>query len=109
MTFLDELAERLINSHGADLKDCAVILPSKRSSLYLKKALSTYKSISSNNPGNAEVHFDLATLYASLNKKDKALFHMKYAERLFLKKNNLKSARLAHQQISLIQKNVYDK
>ena len=40
MTFLDELAERLINSHGADLKDCAVILPSKRSSLYLKKALS---------------------------------------------------------------------
>lgn len=75
----------------------------------LKKALSTYKSISSNNPGNAEVHFDLATLYVSLGKKNKALFHMKYAERLFLKKNNLKSARLAHQQISLIQKNVYDK
>jgi len=40
MTFLDEIADRLIESHGHDLKECAVVLPSKRSSLFLKKALS---------------------------------------------------------------------
>ena len=66
----------------------------------LKKALSIYQNISIENPGNAEVHFDLATLYASLDKKEKALFHMKYAERIFLQKNNLNSAELSRQQIN---------
>ena len=74
-----------------------------------KKALTTYKNISNENPENAEVHFDLATLYASLNKKDKALFHMKNAERIFLKKYNLNSAKLARQQINLIQNNDFVK
>lgn len=68
-----------------------------------KKALSTYQNISSENPSNAEVHFDLATLYASLGKKEKALFHMKYAERIFLQKNNLNSAGLSRQQINLME------
>jgi ATP-dependent helicase/nuclease subunit B len=39
MNFLDEVAEQLIENHGSDLKDIAVILPSKRASLFLKKSI----------------------------------------------------------------------
>jgi len=39
MNFLDEVAEQLIENHGSDLKDVAVILPSKRASLFLKKSI----------------------------------------------------------------------
>ncbi|MBL4704914.1 MAG: hypothetical protein JKY54_10350, partial [Flavobacteriales bacterium] len=38
-TFLDEVADQLIEKHGTDLKNVAVILPSKRASLFLKKAI----------------------------------------------------------------------
>lgn len=38
-TFLDELAEELIEIHGSALKDVTVVLPSKRASLFLKKNL----------------------------------------------------------------------
>ena len=38
-TFLEQLAEALIAEHGASLRDTAVVLPSQRAGLYLRKAL----------------------------------------------------------------------
>ena len=40
-SFLDEIADLLIKNHGNDFEKTAVILPSKRSALFLKKALAS--------------------------------------------------------------------
>ncbi len=39
MTFLDEVAAQLIENHGKEFQNVAVVLPSKRASLFLKKAI----------------------------------------------------------------------
>ena len=40
-SFLDEVADLLVKNHGNDFEKTAVILPSKRSALFLKKALAS--------------------------------------------------------------------
>ena len=52
MTFLDEVASQLVEKHGTDFKHIAVVLPSKRSSLFLKKSIASKvkKTFSFKNP-----------------------------------------------------------
>ncbi len=40
MKFLDELADHLLSEHGENLRDTIVVLPARRSGLFLKRAIS---------------------------------------------------------------------
>ncbi len=68
------------------------------------RAVLIYQKISNENPDDADAHFDLATLYATLGEKEKALFYMEFAERIFRQNNNLNGAIFAHEQIDLMKK-----
>lgn len=67
-------------------------------------AINTLERLVAFRPNLASAHFNLANLYANLNIWEKAIFHMKFSESLFLKQGQVHSANLARDQVNKLYK-----